>query len=404
MFRRGFLAGAAFLGAAALLPGLALAQNAGPVKVGVITFFGGSQTGGDPVVAAAKLAIDDFGGMALGKKIELLAIDDQQKPDVASVHTRQWLERDGVTAIMVNSNSPVTFAVLDLLKQHNKPLLIAGAGSTDFTGKACSPLSTQFIWDAYSLPRAVVKGLVSKGKKNWYLVRVDNAFGESMEKNLTDFLAADGGKLVGVSRHPLNMTDFSSIILQAQASKADAIGLATTGQDLTNLIKQAKEFGVTQKQSLAAMSMAIHEVHAVGLEAAQGLEMVTPFYHDMNDETRAWTKKYTSQPKAIQLPSLIEAGVYSSVLHYLKAVEAAGTTEGLAVSAKMRSIPINDFEMKDVMIRANGQAMRPMYLMKIKSPAESKYAYDYLKVEAVVPPEEAWRPLSQAGCPAAPGN
>lgn len=370
-----------------------------PVKIGLMTLFGGGQVGGKTVVAAAQMAIDDFGGEVLGRKIELLTADDQFKPDNASLIARRWLDQDKVSVIIPNTSTPSTLAVMDLAVPMNVPVLLAGPGSEILTNEKCSPLTANYIWNSYSLPRAVVNGLLGQGVNSWYMISVDNAFGKSMEANLEEFVTKGGGKVLGVSRHPIGMTDFSSLILQAQASGAQAIAYGTTGDDLVNLIKQSREFGIIEGgQKIAGLAVNIQAIHALGLQSAQGLQMVTPFYHDMNDETRAWTKRYMERPDT-QVPTLIEAGMYSAVYHYLQAVKAAGTTAGDVVMKKVREIPVNDFEMKDVMIRADGTPMRPMYLVRVKAPSESKEAFDYFTIEETIPPEQAWRPAADSTCP-----
>ncbi len=381
-----------------LLPALALAAD-DTLKLGLLTSFGGSQVGGKTVVAAARMAVDDFGGSVLGKKIELLIGDEQYKPDVALSVARQWVDQEKVSALVLNTISASTFALVELAKQNKLPVMLTGPGSEDLTGVSCSDFSTNYIWNVYSLPRAVINGMSSEGAKSWYIITVDNAYGKSLETNASEFIAAAGGKVLGVSRFPLSMQDYSAIILKAQSSKADVIALGTTGDNSVSLIKQANEFGIAAGgQKLAALSMNIQDVHALGLAQAKGMKMVSPFYHDMNDETRAWNKRFMKYSDN-KVPTLIEAGVYSGVTHYLNAVKAAGTTDGQVVMEKIKSMPVNDFQMKDVKRRADGQMMRPMYLLEVKAPGESKAPWDYYKVARDVPAEEAWRPASQSRCP-----
>jgi branched-chain amino acid transport system substrate-binding protein len=383
---------------AAALPKAFAAADDTVVKMGLLTSFGGNQIGGKMVVAAAQMAIDDFGGSVLGKKILLLTGDEQYKPDVALSVARQWMDQEKLNVLVANTISASTFALVDLAKQNKIPLLLTGPGSEDLTGTSCSEYSTNYIWNVYSLPRAVINGMSQEGAKTWYILTIDNAYGKSLETNATEFITAAGGKIVGVSRFPLTTQDYSALILRAQASKADVIALGTTGDNSVALIKQANEFGVIAGgQKLAALSMNIQDVHAIGLEQAKGLKMVSPFYHDMNEETRAWNRRFLKYSDN-KIPTLIEAGVYSGVTHYLKAVQAAGKTDGATVMAKMRTLPINDFEMKNVVRRDDGQMMRPMYLMEVKSPAESKAPWDYYKVVRNVPAEEAWRPAVESKC------
>ena len=381
-----------------MLPALAMAAD-DPIKLGLLTSFGGSQVGGKTVLAAARMAVDDFGGTVLGRKIELLVGDEQYKPDVALSVARQWVDQEKVSAFVLNTISASTFALVELAKQNKLPVLLTGPGSEDLTGVSCSEYSTNYIWNVYSLPRAVINGMSSEGAKNWYIITVDNAYGKSLESNAAEFIAVAGGKVLGISRFPLSMQDYSAIILKAQASKADVIALGTTGDNSVSFIKQANEFGLASGgQKLAALSMNIQDVHALGLAQAKGLKMVSPFYHDMNDETRAWNKRYMKYSDN-KVPTLIEAGVYSGVTHYLKAVQAAGKVDGPAVMEKIKSLPVNDFEMKDVKRRDDGQMMRPMYLMEVKAPGDSKAPWDYYKVVRNVPAEEAWRPASESRCP-----
>ncbi len=376
----------------------AFSQDSNVLKIGLLTSFGGNQIGGKTVVAAAQMAIDDMGGTVAGKKIQLLTGDEQYKPDVALSVARQWVDQEKISVIVANTISASTFALVDLAKANKFPLLLTGPGSEDLTGTSCSEYSTNYIWNVYSLPRAVINGMSQEGAKTWYILTIDNAYGKSLETNANEFITAAGGKVLGVSRFPLSMQDYSAVILRAQASKADVIALGTTGDNSVGLIKQANEFGVLAGgQKLAALSMNIQDVHALGLAQAKGLKMVSPFYHEANDETRAWTKRFLKYSDN-KIPTLIEAGLYSGVTHYLKAVQAANSIDGATVMARMRTLPINDFEMKNVVRRDDGQMMRPMYLMEVKAPNESKAPWDYFKVVRNVPAEEAWRPAAESKC------
>ena len=387
------------LALAMLMPGSALAQEGGPIKLGLLTPFGGQQIGGKSIVAAAQMAIDDFGGKVLGRKIELLVGDEQGKSDVALGIARQWIDQEKIAALFANTNSATTFAFSELTRPAKIPLQLVGPGSEDFTGVACSEYSTSYIWNVYSLPRAVINGVSKDGVKKWYIITVDNAFGKSAEANAREFIAAAGGEVVGSGKFPASMQDYSSVLLRAQSSKADAIALGTTGENSVSLIKQANEFGIMKGgQKIAVLSMNIQDVHALGLEQAKGLRMVAPFYHDLTNETRAWTARYLKYSDG-KMPTFLEPGVYSSMEHYLKAVQAAGTTDGPAVMAKLKTLPVNNFEMKNVSRRDDGQMMRPMYLLQVKSPAESKAAWDYYKVEQTVPADQAWRPAAESRCP-----
>lgn len=384
----------------ALLPAAVRAQAGADVKIGVLTYFGGGQIGGKTIVGAAEMAVADFGGKVLGRNIKLLTGDDQRKPDVALTIAREWIDREKVNAIMSNAISPITLGLVDLTRTAAIPLLIAGPGSEDLTGVACSPFSTQFVWDSYSLPHTVIDGFAKQGAKTWYIVTTDNAFGKSLEANVREFVEAGGGKVLGVARHPLGMQDYSALLLKAQASRADAIALGTTGEDMVNVIKQAGEFGVMQGgQKIALMTASINDIHTLGLKDAQGLRLVSAFYHDRTEDTRNWSKRYMARLQTTVPPSHLEAGVYTAVTQYLNAVKAAGSTDGAQVMAKIKSNPISDFELKGAVRRDDGQLMRPMYLVRVKTPAESKGPWDYYNIEKVVPPEQAWRPAAQTRCP-----
>jgi branched-chain amino acid transport system substrate-binding protein len=377
-----------------------------PLRIGLGIDLSGPSTdnSGPHTVAAVQMAIDDFGGTILGRKIELLVGNDLSKPDLGSAIARQWIAEDKVDTILAASTSATTLAVLNLASRNQIPVEIIGAGSSDLTGKDCTAFSTQWIWDTYSLSKSVVAALTARGMNTWYLVTVDYSFGKAIESDLRTFVAANGGKVVGVSRHPLGATDLSAFILQAQASQAKVIAAGDTTNDLVNLIKGMNEFDVAAGgQTLAALAMSITQIHTLGLAASHDLQITTPFYHDMTDETRAWSKRLMARDGG-HLPNMIQSGAYSATLQYLKAVAAAGTTAGPAVMAKLHVLPVDDFEMKDVHIRQDGQVMRPMYLVRVKKPSESKFDYDYYDVEATVPAEQAWRPLAESACPLLTSN
>jgi len=381
--------------------GVVRAQPAAPpLKIGLMADQSGpyADNGGPGSVAAARMAIEDFGGTVLGRKIELVVADDQNKPDIGTAIARKWLDVDGVETIVTGSASSVAFGLQEQANRHGKPFLIAGTGSSDFTGKSCSPLTIQFIYDTYSMPNATVGSMLEDGKDTWFFIHVDYAFGAALVRESTHFIEAAHGTVLGVVRHPLGTTDFGAILLQAQASPAKAIGLASAGDDLVNLLKQAREFGTTKSgKVIVGIAPSFIVIHAAGAEAAQGLLLSTPFYWDLNDATRAWTKRYR-QAFRDRAPDFIQAGTYSAVLHYLKGVQAAGTTDGPTVVAKMKALPVNDFEMTDVHIREDGTAMRPMYLMQVKTPAESTGPDDLYRLVRTVPAERAWRPMSEGGC------
>ncbi|MGQ3069977.1 MAG: ABC transporter substrate-binding protein [Ferrovibrionaceae bacterium] len=394
----------AVAGLALLVPlsaGAARAQVSDDVvRIGVMADMNGpyAANGGPGSLLGARMAVEDFGGKVLGKPVEVISADDQNKPDVGTNIARQWIDRDKVDAIIGGSASSIALSVAGLMQQAGKPYLIAGTTTADLTGKACSPMTIQFLVDTYSIPKAGVQSLLSQGIKSFYFITVDYAFGAALQAEATKFVEAGGGKVVGSVKHPLGATDFSSFLLQAQASKAQAIIVLNAGADLNNALKQAAEFQIAKGgQSIGVFGMTINSVGAMGLEVAQGLQITDPFYWDMNDETRAWAKRFMERNKGV-VPTYIMAGNYSAALHYLRAVEAAGTDDGAAVVAKMKSMPINDFSMKNVRIREDGQTMRPVYLAQVKSPAQSKYPNDLYTIKGEIPPEQAFRPLAEGGC------
>ena len=393
----------AVLAASGLLMGhWALAGDAaiGAIRIGIMADQSGpyADNGGPGSVEAARMAIEDA-GLVMGRKAELLVADDQNKPDIGLAIARKWLDEDGVDAIVGGSASSIALAVQKLMTDRKKPYLLAGTASSALTNEACSPFSTQWVLDTYSLPKATAKSLVTAGDDTWFFITVDYAFGKQWQADTTKFIQDAGGKVVGAALHPLNTADFSSYLLMAQASKAKVIALANSGADFANVVKQAQEFGISQGgQKLAPLGVQINQVDGIGLAAAKGLQIVTPFYWDMNDQTRAFAARFK---KAFhdRVPNESQAGVYSAITHYLKAVAAVGATDGEKVVAKMHEIPVNDFEMKNVSIREDGQVMRPMYTATIKSPEQSKYPSDDYVITGSVPAEQAWRAASESRCP-----
>ena len=370
------------------------------VRIGVMADMTGpySGNGGPGSTLAVRMAVEDFGGKVGGKTIEVVVADDQNKPDVGTNIARQWVEKDKVDAILGGSASSIALSVTNIMRQAKKPYLISGTVTSDLTGKSCSPMNVQFLVDTYSLPKAGVAGLIKQGIKSFYFITVDYAFGAALQSEGTKFIEAAGGKVVGSVKHPLGATDFSSYLLQAQASKAQAIVVLNAGADLNNALKQAAEFRVTKSgQMMSIFGMTINSVGAMGLDVAQGLQITAPFYWDMNDDTRAWSRRFMERNKGV-VPTYIMAGAYSATMHYLKAVQAAGTDEGTAVMAKMKGTPINDFAMKNVQIREDGQVMRPTYMVQVKTPAESKGKNDLYSIKGEIPAEQAFRPLAEGGC------
>ncbi len=369
------------------------------VKIGIMNDQNGpyADNCGLGSVAAARLAINDFGGAVNGKKIELVTADDQNKPDIGVAVALRWLDNEGVDAIVGCSASSIALAVQDIMKNRKKPYLLAGTAGSFFTNDKCSPMTTQWVVDTYAQPKATVKALLAQGVDTWFFLTVDYAFGKGWQADATKFIEAGGGKVLGSVLHPLNASDLSSFLLTAQASGAKAIALANSGADFANSIKQAREFGLTNKQMLVPLGLMISQTHGIGLRDLQNVRLTTPFYWDMTPETRAFAKRYSEATDG-QILNEAKAATYSAITHYLKAVAATGTDDGDAVMRQMKATPINDFEMKNVTIRADGQVMRPLYVARIKTPEELKYTYDYYEITGTIAPEDAWRPASESAC------
>lgn len=369
------------------------------VKIGIMNDQNGpyADNCGPGSVAAAKLAVADFGGTVGGKKIELVIADDQNKPDVGVAIALRWVGHEGVDAIVGCSASSIALAVQDIMKNRKKPYMLAGTAGSFFTNDKCSPMTTQWVVDTYAQPKATVKALLAQGIDSWFFLTVDYAFGKAWQSDATKFIEAGGGKVVGSVLHPLNASDLSSFLLTAQASGAKAIALANSGADFANAIKQAQEFGLTKTQLLVPLGLMISQTHGIGLKDLQNVRLTTPFYWDMTPESRAFAKRYAEATNG-QLLNEGKSATYSAITHYLKAVAAAGADDGEAVMRQMKNTPINDFEMKNVSIRADGQVMRPLYVARIKTPAESKYTYDYYEITGTIAPEDAWRPASESAC------
>jgi len=388
--------------AAAILVGSSASARAdeGAVKVGILNDMSSlyADLGGPGSVAAAKMAIEDAGGALLGKPIELVSADHQNKPDIGSQVARQWYERDGVDVIADVPNSAVGLAVEGVSRDQRKIVLLVAPATSDITGPNCSPYAAQWVFDTYSLAHVTGASVVKQGGDSWFFITADYAFGHALERDTAEVVKANGGKVLGDVNVPLNTPDFSSFLLQAQSSKAKIIGLANAGGDTINSIKQAAEFGIVKGgQKLAGLLVFISDVHSLGLEIAQGIELTEAFYWDQNDETRAFSKRFFE--KTQRMPTMIQAGVYSALAHYFKAVKAAGTKDSDAVMAKMRDLPINDFMTKNGKLRIDGRVMRDMYLFEVKKPAESKGPWDYYKLLETVPAKQAFRPLDQGNCP-----
>jgi branched-chain amino acid transport system substrate-binding protein len=388
-------------GATLWLPGTSVqAQTSGDaLRIGVLADMSGlySDLSGIGSVVATQLALEDFGGTVLGKKIEVVSADHQNKPDIGANISREWIDRQGVAAIVDVPVSSIAFAVQQVTREKNRVLLISSSGSSDLTGKSCSPNSVHWTYDTYALAQTAGKAMIEQGGDSWFFVTADYAFGHALERDTAAIVKQNGGKVLGAVRHPQDTPDLSSFLLQAQASKAKVIGLANAGGDTINSIKQANEFGIIGPQRIVGLLTYISDVHGMGLKNAKGLILASAFYWDLSDETRAWTKRFMERAKKV--PTMANAGAYGATLHYLKAMKAAGTDEAKAVVAKMKEIPINDFFTKDGRVREDGRVIRNMYLFQVKSPEESKYAYDYYKLLKTVPGEQAFRPLSEGNCP-----
>lgn len=385
--------------ACGLLGGTALAQNQA-VKIGVLDDMSGpyAENTGPGDVAAARFAIADFGGSVLGKPIELVSADFQSKVDVGVGIAKRWYDDENVDLVIGIPNSAIALALVKVAEEKNRIVMPTAAATSELTGKACTGHSIHWIYDTYGQSKTIVTALSKQGGDSWYFITVDYAFGLAVESDATAFIKAAGGKVLGSSRHPLNTQDFSSYVLQAQSSKAKGLMFANGGNDIINGVKQAAEFGlVKQGVRISAPLMQFPDVHGVGLKIAQGLLMASPFYWDMNPEARAFSDRFTKQMG--RPPSFIQAGTYGAVLHYLKAVQAAGTDEAKAVMAQMKKLPINDFMTKDGKVREDGRVIRDMYLMQVKTPEESKGPWDLAKIIATVPGDEAFRPLSDGACP-----
>ena len=387
---------------AALMTTAAHAQNPIPVKIGVLTDMSSlyADDTGPGSVVTAKLAIHDFNPAAHNMKVDIVSADHQNKPDVGASIARQWYDTDHVDAVVDVPNSAVALAVSDVTRQKNKVFLVSGAASSDLTGPKCSPNTVHWAYDTWMLANGTGKSIVKTGGKTWFFLTADYAFGHALERDTTAVVEANGGKVVGHVNVPLNNQDFSSFLLQAQASKAQIIGLANAGGDTINAIKQGAEFGITKGgQHFAGLLIFIADIQALGLQAAQGLILTEPFYWDMNAGTRAWTKRWQADRQG-KFPTTVQAGVYSATLHYLKAVAAVkSAADGKAVVDQMKKMPSDDPLFGKGEVRADGRAIHPAYLFQVKTPAESKYPGDDYILKATIPATEAFRPMKDDHCP-----
>jgi branched-chain amino acid transport system substrate-binding protein len=374
------------------------------VKIGVLNDMSSlyADIGGPNSVVAVKMAVEDSGLLQKGWKIDVISGDHQNKPDVGTNIARQWVDTEKVDAIADTPNSGVALAVSNLAKEKNIALLNSGAATADLTGKACTPNTISFTYDTYMLANGTGKALTKSGGDSWFFLTADYAFGHALERDTSAVVTANGGKVLGGVKHPINTSDFSSFLLQAQASKAKVVGLANAGGDTTNAIKQAAEFGIVAGgQKLAALLLFINDVHSLGLKTAQGLTFTESFYWDMNDQTRAFSKRFSALASKNAMPSMTQAGNYAMVLHYLKAMEALGGNphDGAKVVAKMKELPTDDPLFGKGPLRADGRRIIPAYLFEVKKPAESKGPWDYYKLIATIAPEDAAKPLEASDCP-----
>ncbi|OHC71386.1 MAG: ABC transporter permease [Rhodocyclales bacterium RIFCSPLOWO2_02_FULL_63_24] len=370
------------------------------VKIGVLTDMSGaySDLSGLGAVEATKMAVEDFKAKEKPAfAVELISADHQNKGDLSSNKAREWFDREKVDVVTELVTTSTALAVMKVAKEKNKLALISGAASTRITNEDCNDVTVHWTYDTYAVANGTAKAVVQQGGKSWFFITADYAFGHSLEKDSSGVVLANGGKVLGTVRHPFPGSDFSSFLLKAQSSGAQVIGLANAGTDTMNSIKQAAEFGVTPKQSLAGLLMFITDIHALGLKSTQNMYLTEGFYWDLNDETRAWSKRYFDRQK--KMPTMIQAGMYSAVTHYLKAVKAVNSDDTQKVMAQMKKTPVNDFFAKNGKIRDDGRMVHDMYLMHVKKPDESKYAWDYYRVKQTIPAAEAFQPLSASRCP-----
>jgi branched-chain amino acid transport system substrate-binding protein len=377
----------------------------GVVKIGVLTDLSGaySDLAGAGAVLATQMAIDDFITREKpGFKIEMVSADHQNKADIASNKAREWFERDNVDTTTELVTTSVALAVMKVAKEKDRIAIMNGPASTPITNEQCNDITVHYTYDTYALSNGTAKAVTKQGGKSWFFLTADYAFGQALEKDATAVVQANGGKVLGSVRHPFPGSDFSSFLLKAQASGAQVIGLANAGADTINSIKQASEFGITPTQSLAGLLMFITDIHSLGLKATQDMYLTEGFYWDLNEETRAWSRRFFEKQK--KMPTMVQAGQYSSIYHYLKAVKTSGTDETYKVMAAMKKAPINDFFAKKGQIRDDGRMVHDMYLMQVKKPAESKYPWDYYHVRQTIPADEAFQPLSLSRCPLITGK
>ncbi|HYA45941.1 MAG TPA: ABC transporter substrate-binding protein [Burkholderiales bacterium] len=396
-----FIAAPLALASAIAASGVQAQISGGVVKIGVLSDMSSlySAVGGPGSVVAARMAVEDFGAAKKGLKVEIVSADHQNKADVGSQIARQWYDVDGVDVILDVPNSGVALAVSQVTREKGKAFLVSGAASSDLTGKACSPNTIHWTYDTWMLAHGTGSAIVKQGGDTWFFLTSDYAFGYALEHDTEEVVLKSGGKVLGKVRHPINTQDFSSFLLQAQASKAKIIGLANAGGDTINSIKQAAEFGIVKGgQKLAGLLVFLSDIHGLGLDKAQGLIFTETFYWDLNDATRAWSKRFAALHNGAY-PTMVQAGVYSSVLHYLKAVQAIKSDDGTKVVAEMKKLPTDDPLFGKGVVRADGRKLHPAYLVEVKKPSESRGPWDYYKILATIPADQAFRPMNEGGCP-----
>lgn len=397
ILRRRLLQAAA---AALSMPGAARAEGgAKPVRIGVLTDMSswGRDNGGPGSVYAANAAAAAFGGQVAGRPVEILVGDHQMSPDIGLAIARKWIDEAGVDAVADVPNSAIAFGISGLCRDKDRIALFSGPGSSAITDARCNDRTVQFTYNTYATAKVTAGALTAQGARTWFFITADYAFGKQLEQDATGFITAAGGRVLGHALHPTGSSDFSSLLLQAQASRADVVALANSGQDCTNALKQAAEFGIVQGgQRVAAFGMFLTDVHAAGLQVAQNTLFATSAYWAMTAETKRWSEGYFA--RVGMMPTMLQIGVYGVVLHYLKAVQAAGGTAAAEVMAKMQALPIDDAFVHDAHLRADGQVIRDMYLARVKTPQESHFPWDYLEIVKTVPGSEAFRPASESTC------
>lgn len=394
-------AGLALAASLVASPALAQSKNEGPIRIGVLTDMSGvfADISGPGAVTAVKMAVDDFGGKLLGRPLEVLVADNQNRADIGTAVAREWFDEKNVTMITDLMNTGVALAVMELAKNKDRIAIVNGASASVITNEKCQPTSIHYTYDTYSFAKGTANAVVKRGGKTWALLVVDYAYGHQLAQDTRKFVEAAGGKILSEVRHPTNTSDFSSFLLQAANSGAEVIALANGGADTLNAIKTAAEFGIGRqgKNQVVGLYINLVDVKALGLNVAQGLLLTDAFYWDRTDESRAWSKRFLE--KFGKMPTAVQAGNYSSTMHYLQAVQAAGTLDTKTVMAKMRDTPVNDFFAKNGRIRIDGRMVHDMYLVQVKKPSESKGPWDLYEILGTIPGDQAFRPLSESACP-----